>query len=300
MPSFLSRMIYNILKKSNLNQKLGQEIDQNTLDMHPKDQPSRAMIKKYHIKTESITNHLVYTWSYQKNPNRLGVFYLHGGAYVHGLTKMHFRLFQSLINQTECTLVVPDYPLVPHASADDIYAFLRESYDVYMDSFDHVIIMGDSAGGGLALGLAQQLIKDGYDNLHLMLLSPWLDVSMDNPQIDAIQALDPILNKETLKIVGKMYAGERQLDDPMISPLYGSLKGIESIALWIGTQDILYADALSLEALGHQEHVEIDMKVYPEMLHTWMLFGIKESKDAIKEMANHIHEIRNQHSGDKR
>ncbi len=299
MPSFLSRVIDYILRKSRLNQKLREEIDQNTLDQHPRDVPSQALIKKYHIKTEYVTKHIVYTWSIQEKPGKIGIFYLHGGAYVHGLSKMHFRLFQSLIKQTGCTLIVPDYPLVPHASADEIYSFLIECYDNYMDQFEHVIIMGDSAGGGLALGLAQQLNQDGYRNHHLMLLSPWLDVTMENKEIDLIQPLDPILNRETLKIVGKMYARERHLKDSMISPLYGSLKGIDSISVWIGTKDILYADALALEALGKKESVSIDMRIYHDMLHTWMFFGLKESSQAIKEMAEHIQQIQQNRGGHK-
>jgi acetyl esterase/lipase len=282
-----------MLKKSNLNQKLRHEIDHNLLDQHPHDRPSRTMIKKYHIKTEHVGNHVVYTWSYQEKCDDCGIFYLHGGAYVHGLSKMHFRLFQSLIHQTGATMVVPDYPLVPHASVEDIYPFLKESYRVSMHPFKHVVIMGDSAGGGLALGLAQQLKRDGIDHVQVMLLSPWLDVSMDNITIDAIQPLDPILNRETLRIVGNMYARGRNLKDPLLSPLYGNLKGIEAISVWIGTRDILYADAIALAEKAKEESVVIDMNVYEDMLHTWMFFGLKESRKAINEMATTIKKIKN-------
>lgn len=293
MPSFLSKAIYLMLKQSKLNQKLRQEIDMGLLDEHPKQIPSSHMTKQFHIQTAIIQDRKVYTWSKYPKKSRTVVFYLHGGAYVHGLSNMHFRLIKSLIKATGCTVVVPDYPLVPHASAEEIYGFLHECYDkVVHHQFDRIILMGDSAGGGLALGFAQQRILNGdLDQKHLMLLSPWLDVSMDDPLIETIQKKDPILNQETLRLVGKMVAGDHLTKDAIISPLYGSLNGIRSIAVWIGSSDLLYADAIALKKKANEEHVELDMHVYQDMLHTWMFFGLRESLKSIREMVNHIQAI---------
>jgi acetyl esterase/lipase len=120
------------------------------------------------------------------------------------------------------------------------------------------------------------------------LLSPWLDVSMENQDIDSIQDRDPILNREALKMIGHMYGQGLKLTDPTISPLYGKLIGIDSIALWIGTNDILYADALALEKRLKDEDIDFKVFKHQDMLHTWMFFGIKESIDAIREMVSYI------------
>lgn len=292
MPSVMSRILYWILKKSNLNQRLRLEINQNRLDQHPKEKPSLHMIKKYHIETSAVSGQLIYQWSKHPQRSQNAIFYIHGGAYVHGLSGMHYRFLESLIKQTGFDIILPDYPLVPDAKAEEIYAFLKDSYHEKMSYYQKVIIMGDSAGGGLALGLAQQLTNEGYRHkYHLMLLSPWLDVSMELPDIHVIQDEDPILNAETLKMVGEMFAKGHSIQDPLISPLYGEFIGIESIALWIGTRDILYADAKALQ--DKIKHTDIDFKmfVYPQMLHTWMFFGIKESNESVHEMVSYIHKI---------
>lgn len=290
MPSLLSKIMYRVISLSNLNQRLKRELEQNTLDKHPKAVPSRHMIKEYHIKTQTIDNHIVYTLSSSVSKTKIGIFYIHGGAYVHGLSFMHFRLFKSIIKETNATIIVPDYPLVPHASTEDIYEFLKQSYKNTMFNYEHVIIMGDSAGGGLSLGLAQQLVIEGILHHHLMLLSPWLDVSMENDMIDTLQTKDPILNKQALIEVANMYARGRDLKDSMLSPLYGDLKGISSFNLWIGTNDILYADARALSRKCKDNDIKIDMHVYQDMLHTWMFFGLKESNAMINEMTKLIND----------
>jgi len=289
MPSLMSRILYFILKKSKLNQKLRLEIDQNRLDEHPKDKPSSHMMKKYHIETKMNQDNIVYHWKKESRGSQRAIFYIHGGAYVHGLANMHFRFFESIIKQTGYDMIVPDYPLVPHAGEVEIYQFLIDSYHEMTKNHQEIIIMGDSAGGGLALGLAQRLTSLGYtDNHHLMLLSPWLDVSMENKDIDSIQDQDPILNRDALRRIGNMYGQGLKLTDPFLSPLYGKFKGIDTIALWIGTKDILYADALALEKRLKDEDIDFKMYTHQDMLHTWMFFGIKESVDAIHEMVRYI------------
>jgi epsilon-lactone hydrolase len=293
MPSSMSKIIYKALKRSKLNTKLAQEIKTNQLEAHPQKKPSKHMMKKYHIEVKSFFNQSVYYMNYHQDLNQTIIYYLHGGAYVHGLSNMHYRLFKKLMKHTGCVMVVPDYPLVPKASVDDIYRFLETAYLDLVKTYpkSKVILMGDSAGGGLALGLSIELYqKYQIKNHELLLLSPWLDVSMENPKILDIQPHDPILNQETLLQVGKMYARELSLKDTRLSPLYGSFEGIKKVDLWTGTNDILCADALKLEEKLKKHQQKLKIHTYEDMLHTWMFFGIPESKQAINEMIDVIHQ----------
>lgn len=286
-------MIYKVLKRSKLNTKLATEIKTNQLEAHPQKKPSKHMMKKYHIEVKSFFNQSVYYMNQHQDLNQTIIYYLHGGAYVHGLSNMHYRLIKKLMKQTGCMMVVLDYPLVPKASVDDIYQFLETTYLDLVQTYpkSKVILMGDSAGGGLALGLAIQLHKKYKIKDHqLMLLSPWLDISMENPKIKNIEDQDPILNRETLKLVGRMYARDLNIKDERLSPLYGSFDGVQKINLWIGTKDILYVDALKLEEKFKHQKDKLKIHSYEDMLHTWMFFGIPESKQAIDEMIDVIHQ----------
>ena len=287
MSSQMSKIIYKVLKRSKLNTRLAIEIKNNQLEAHPQKKPSKHMMRTYHIETKTFFSRTVYYINLNNDLNQTIIFYMHGGAYVHGLSKMHYALFKKLIKYTQCVLVAPDYPLVPKASVDDIYLFLETSYLDLIKAHpkSKVILMGDSAGGGLALGLAMHLYKKHQIKDHqVMLLSPWLDISMENPRIKEIEDQDPILNLETLQCVGKMYARDLNIKDERLSPIYGSFECIQKIDLWTGTKDILYADALELEEKLKEQKHKLKVYTYDDMLHTWMFFGLPESKQSILEM----------------
>ncbi|MDY0294967.1 MAG: alpha/beta hydrolase [Acholeplasmataceae bacterium] len=294
MPSHTSKMIYKIMTLFKFNQRLAEKIASDDFGIETHTKPSPKMVKKYDIKTIETEGRKTYIWNLKDLKKQPIIFYLHGGAFVGGQISLHFHFFKELINQTDCVMIVPDYPLVPHAHVDDIYNYLDECYKSVSDLCEnqHMIFMGDSAGGGLAVGLAQRLYeKYGLKKQQLMLLSPWLDVSMSHPKINEIQKEDPILNHETLKKIGRMYTGKHDIDNPLVRPLLGTFDGIDYISVWTGTRDILYADALQLAEILSITSVKFDMHIYQDMLHTWMFFGIKESKQAINEMAQKINHI---------
>lgn len=287
MPSHSSKMIYKIMTLFKFNQRLAEKIAADDFGVESHSKPSQKMVKKYDIKTIETQGRKTYIWNLDDVKKQQVLFYLHGGAFVSGQISLHFHFFKELIEKTGCAIIVPDYPLVPHAHVDDIYNYLDECYKDVMNLCENqrLIFMGDSAGGGLALGLAQRL-SDKYDlkGHHLLLLSPWLDIRMTHPKIKQIQEEDPILNYETLKKIGMMYAGKYSLEDPLVIPLFGKFDGIDHISIWSGTRDILYADALQLEDILAHSTVKLDMHIYQDMLHTWMFFGIKESIKTMNEI----------------
>ena len=127
------------------------------------------------------------------------VLYLHGGAYVNGFNAHQWRFMDRLARQTGCTVVAPAYHLAPWAdyarAYDDLTALYRALVAENPDR--RRILMGDSAGGGLALGLAESLAVAGEAlPERLILFSPWVDVSMENPDISDYLAVEPMLHLE--------------------------------------------------------------------------------------------------------
>jgi triacylglycerol lipase len=109
-----------------------------------------------------------------------------------------------------------------------------------------ISVYGDSAGGGMALAVAQLLVSRGDATpSHTVLISPWLDVTLSNPAISTIS--DPVLRTASLRNAGQQWAGDLSPNDPLVSPPYGSLAGLPPTAVYCGNLDLLAADVLRLK-----------------------------------------------------
>lgn len=172
--------------------------------------------------------------------------YVHGGGYVTEITRAHWTLISDIAATTRCPVHVPIYGLAPHHDAVDAHAFLREVVT------DHaargpVHLVGDSAGGGLALAVTQRWLADGgAPPVGLTLISPWLDATVSNPAIANVAHRDPWLGVGALRVVAKVWAGALDITDPRVSPVFGDLSTLPPIDLYVGTRDILQPDCLRL------------------------------------------------------
>lgn len=230
----------------------------------------------------------VYTLTPEKHANHKVIFYLHGGAFVLSFIKPHWRFIQQLAKQTHCTIVAPDYPLSPEHDYKERFAMLEPLYAALAAraGTDSIIIIGDSSGGNLALAMAQEMKKKGMAPQQVILLSPWLDVSMTNPDIAAADARDPLLTAKGALFVGRIHAGadSLHLKDPLISPLYGPLQGVGRISTFTGTDDVLNPDAEKLRRMLVQQGINNNFYEYRRMIHTFMLFKMPEGKRARKQV----------------
>ncbi len=219
------------------------------------------------------------------------IMFLHGGAYSMEASQGHFNLIQKLIDTTKASITYVDYPLAPEATVDSTCAMVMKTYETLLQSLPNrqFVLMGDSAGGGLALSLALQIKAKGIKHPEkIILLSPWLDLGLSNPKINDLTQKDVILNPNALSAIAELYRGSHRLDDPMVSPQYGNLSGLGSIALFYGTHEIFYPDCVQLMAQHHLENVTILPYEYPQMQHDWLLLPIPESKQAIQDIKNFL------------
>lgn len=239
------------------------------------------------VGVSEIGRRRVYTLGPQARSPGQRVLYLHGGAYSVSFTSRHWSFMAWLAKATGSTVIAPDYPLSQDSGWRETFSMVRETYGKLAAGAggQGVIVMGDSAGGGLALALAQSLRQDRLPQpTRLFLLSPWLDVTMGNPEIPAVEPGDPVLGTEALRMAGRRYAGA---DDPahaLISPLFGNLTDLAPITLFTGTADILNPDARKLRDIMESYGLSLDYHEFPGMMHDWMLFGFPESAKARREI----------------
>jgi len=186
-----------------------------------------------------------------------------------------------------CTVIAPNYPHAPEYCVHDVFDFLLPLYDEVATGAGNanVTVMGDSSGGGIALALAQLLReKDRAQPAHVVLLSPWLDASLSHPDVPRFNKIDPFLDMEGLKYAGALYARDVDPTHYLVSPLFGSLKDLAPISLFVGTRDILMPDCRKLRDLAAAENVNLKYHEYEAMLHDWMLISLPESKQVLKQI----------------
>ena len=152
--------------------------------------------------------------------------------------------------------------------------------------------MGESAGGGLALGFSMFLRNENKNQpSQLILLAPWLDVSMNNPDILAVDKKDKILGIKGLQMAGIGYAGQTKLDNYKVSPIYGGLADLPQISIFVGTHDLLLADARKLKENADKSGVSINYFEYPKMFHVWILLNkLKEAQVATSQIISLIND----------
>lgn len=202
------------------------------------------------------------------------IFYLHGGSYVAETSSDHWQFLEKVVNDTGMTIILPDYPLTPKYTYKDVFTMITPLYKEVIEEIDtsNLILMGDSAGGGMALALAEKLAEENVQMpTKTILISPWLDVRLENPKIDEVQKYDKQLNKKALQIAGVAYAGKDGMNNYLVNPIDGDLSKIKNLTILTGKDDILNPDVYILKERAKTVNTEIEVKEYENAGHIWII-----------------------------
>jgi triacylglycerol lipase len=200
---------------------------------------------------------------------------LHGGAYIQEIQNGHYAAYADLVRRSAATIHVPIYPLAPHGTAGTVVPVVADIMSdlVSQHGPEHVSVLGDSAGAGLALAAIQELVHRGtVTPSSLVLISPWLDATLSDPRSLTIK--DPMLNVEGLIAAGKYWAGDLDPVDWRVSPLFGTMAGIPRTSVYAGTLDALAPDTYRLRDLAVQAGLDISFTIEPGLIHAWAGFTI--------------------------
>ena len=212
-----------------------------------------------------------------KNEKEKYILYFHGGSYIAETSQEHWNFLENLVKDTGYTVILPDYPLAPKYTYEDVFTMIKPLYKEIIEriSPEDLIMMGDSAGGGMALALEENLSEENEElPSKLILISPWLDTRMENSKIDEVQKNDKDLNKEALKLAGIAYKGKNGKDTYLVNPIDGPLDKLKNVTIYTGTYDILNPDVEILVQKAKEKNVNIDVKEYEECGHIWIVKDI--------------------------
>jgi acetyl esterase/lipase len=291
MASLESKLFTFLLRLINKKKFLEMQFAFRKFNFYECPEPSKEVFKVCHVEKRQAVGQNVFVLTPKNAPPGIDILYLHGGAYVQNFVKQHWKFLSTLVAGTACTIVAPDYPLAPafpYPKALDMIASLYKEM-IARHRAVTPIVMGDSAGGGLALALAQRMKSEHIAQpSKIILLSPWLDVTMRNPEIENIDRLDPFLSIAGLRKAGSTYADSFDPTNYLISPINGPLDELGEISLFIGSRDILAADARKFNKRAKANGISINYREYQEMVHGWMLLNFPESKQAQREIMDLI------------
>ena len=220
------------------------------------------------------------------------VFYYHGGSYIDKPNLFHYRFIEKLLLNKEICVVFPIYPRLPDNNVKVCHSKIEQLYMDFIskNKVDKVVFMGDSAGGGLALHMSQYAkVNSDYLKLSkqkLILLSPWIDMAVDNPQINDIEKSDYQLSRVGLQKLGKLWA-DGDVKNPLASPLFGDMD-CGDVTIVTGTREILYPDNLLLKQKMENIGKTINFYEFDNMAHCFMLMPIPEADKAFKKIIKQV------------
>jgi acetyl esterase/lipase len=216
--------------------------------------------------------------------------YTYGGAYVNPLVRPHWSLIRALIAASRCTVTVPLYGLAPEHTVEEALPFLQSVYEHVRARSEgqHVYLGGDSSGAALALVQAVHCRSSGLPRPDgLVLISPWVDVTMTNPAIPELEKRDPTLAAAGMAAAGRLWAGARGGLDPDVSPLFADMSGLPDVRIVQGDRDILAADADLLDRRLRDAGVHVETRLYPGAFHVFVgAPTLPESRDALSWLAS--------------
>ena len=204
--------------------------------------------------------------------------YLHGGGYVGGSARSHGELAARLARATGARALVLDYRLAP---AHPIPGALEDAVTAWRWLLHQgvapgsAVLAGDSAGGGLAAATMVALREAG-DPLPAAaaLLSPWTDLTGSGPSMATKAGVDPVLTAARQAAMARDYAGDADLADPRLSPLFADLTGLPPLLVHAGSAELLLDDGRRLAEAAGRAGVAVSFEEAADMPHVWHIIAV--------------------------
>lgn len=242
----------------------------------------------FSIESTKCGGHTVYTFG-SKDYDMI-ILYLHGGAYCNNASELHFTACNDIASMDgHIKVVLPIYPLTPQHTWEETFNLLDELYTSLLKEGEKIVIMGDSAGGGLACAFSQHLHKTGKPvPSKRVLISPWLDVTFSDPEAYEVEPRDAMLSIYGLVQLGSIWNGSLDEKDYRISPLYGDLDdGIDTL-ITVGTSEIMMPDCTTLYNRLVANHCRTTIVYGLGLWHVFTIFNIPEGKEARESILKFI------------
>lgn len=265
-------------------------------DVHPSVYDFEAEVLAVHVKGVPCE------WLLAPNtdPDRR-LLYIHGGGWTSGSLDSHRPLSARLSAATGCAVLAVDYRLAPEhpypAGLDDClssFHWLQNNGPRGKGPAQNLFVAGDSAGGNLTLALLLALKQHGLSMPDAAIpISPATDFLATGDSYLTRADHDPILTmgRTGMRQAAEVYLqGKADLDDPLVSPLYGDFTGLPPLLFHVGDAEVLLDDSRQAAEKARKAGVNCTLRIYPEMPHVWHAFApyLPEATQAIEEIGRFV------------
>jgi salicylate hydroxylase len=171
------------------------------------------------------------------------------------------------------------------AAVEDVlsaYAALAERYPGR-----RIVLSGEDAGAGLALAAAVELGELAISApAMLYLLSPFCDLALTSPSIDANGSRDPWLSRDLLVVFAGSYIQAQDPTSAQVSPINADLGGLPPMLIHAAADEVLADDATRLARRAADQGVEVSVRLFDDTVHAFALFDfLPETDEALADLA---------------
>ncbi len=201
------------------------------------------------------------------------VLLLHGGGYRAGSIITHRGFAARLSQRFGLRVCLPDYRLAPEhpypaALEDALAAFAGMQADGVQAS--QIVVVGDSAGGGLAIALMLALKERKLAQpAGTIAMSPWTDLECLGPSYMNNLETDPNMSRDGLISAGHEYRGTLPANDPRVSPINADLSGLPPTLVQAGGGEIMLSDSTIFTEHAARAGSPVRIEIAPDLWHVF-------------------------------
>ena len=220
------------------------------------------------------------------NENKIFMF-MHGGGYYRGSVAATRATVARISAEAKVKCLSIEYRLAPEhpfpAAIDDTYSAYQWLVNEGI-SPKHIIVSGQSAGGGLCLALLLKIKENNISQpLGAVALSPWTDLSQSGKTMIKNEKIDPVINKKYLDRFAKLYFPDLKNMSHLASPIIGDLSGLPDILIQVGSAETMLDDSTRFYEKAKKANVNAKLEIWENMFHGWHSSAhiLKDAENAI-------------------
>jgi monoterpene epsilon-lactone hydrolase len=224
------------------------------------------------------------------------ILYLHGGGYVVGAAEAYQHFVGQIARRANVAVFVPDYRLAPEfpfpAAVEDAQAAYA---GLIAHGIGNIALAGDSAGGGLALILlslatAKARVGSGTIPKGAAVISAWTDLGLTGESMTTRAEADPLSTPASLAALSRLYLEDRDVRDPLASPLYGDLGRLPPVRMHVGEDDVLLDDSVRYGTRFEEHGGTIQVHTWQGMIHVFPsnIALLKAAEEALNDIGDFL------------
>lgn len=228
------------------------------------------------------------------NTTRPAILYLHGGSFTGGSLATHRALCGNIAHFSQARVLLVEYRLAPEhpfpTAVDDVVETYRWLLDTGIEPAN-LFLAGDSSGGGLALSALTVLRDSGMPMPKAVVcLSAIVDLACDSETWNTNAKYEVVTTVDSARRSIKMYLSGADPHNSLASPLYADLSGFPPILFQVGSNEVLFADAIRFAKKAHDMGVDITLDIWHQMVHSWHYAAnvLPEGKAAIQTIGDFV------------